>query len=341
MFCVECGKEGQIFKDGVCIDCYIKSHEFSKGPEVITIEECPHCNSYKYKNTWKNELLNKIIIRNVKHNFKISKELEKLDINPVCTEIKKGYDCTIIISGYIKDKEVSEEHPLEIRIKKLVCETCSKQFGGYHEAIIQIRTDKRKLSKKELEDIENHIISYVEKANSKGNNNLFITDATVEHGGMDFFISDKQEAMNITKKLQANYGGHIKSSSSNAGMKDSKQLFRVTYLLRLPDYKEGDYVEFKNNYYKIISTSSDKVKLLNLKNWEEKLAELRELDKIKVINDYLFEKEMIIVSQKEDEIQLMDPKSYKISIIIKPKKMDFYEEKIKILIIDEQFFLKK
>jgi len=341
MFCVECGKETEIYKDGTCIDCFVKSHEFSKGPEIITIEECPHCNSYKYKNTWKNELLNNIIIRYVKHSFKISRELEKLDINPVCTETKTGYDCTIIISGYIKDKEVNEEHLLEIRIKKLVCETCSKQFGGYHEAIIQVRTDKRKLSKKELEDIENHVISYVEKTNAKGNNNLFITDAAIEHGGIDFFISDKQEAMNITKKLQSNYGGDIKSSSSNAGMKDSKQLFRVTYLLRLPEYKKGDYVKFKKNYYKILSTSSDKVKLFNLNNWEEKLVETRDLDYIKVINDNISKKEMIIVSQNENEVQIMDPETYKIIVVRKPEEINFQSENIEIISIDDQIFLKK
>ena len=52
IFCVECGNEYAIFKEGVCINCYLKTHSFTKGPEIIDIPICTNCMSYKIKNIW-------------------------------------------------------------------------------------------------------------------------------------------------------------------------------------------------------------------------------------------------------------------------------------------------
>lgn len=341
MFCVECGKETEIYKSGVCLECYLKTKEFSHGPEIIDVTVCPHCGSYKYKNTWTNVILNDVLRRIIKNDFKISKELKKIDINPVCKEKDKGYDCTVYISGEIGNKELTEEHKLKIRLKKTACDVCSKQFGGYHEAIIQIRSDQnRTLSKKELADIQNFVLNMVDSMHSGGKRNLFIADMGVIDGGLDFFISDKQDAYTITKKVQEEYGGKIKKSSSNVGMKDSKQIYRNTYLLRLPKYKTGDYIKVNNNYFKINSIKSNKIKLINLKNWETETATEKKLEDIKIINELLTEKEMIVVSQTKNEIQLMDTETYQTIQVKKPLENKFEKEKVKILVIDDQIFLK-
>lgn len=339
MFCVECGKETEIYKDGVCIDCYIKSHEFTKGPKDIKLPMCPHCGGFKYKNTWTNEILTDVLRRIIKNTFKIKNELKKIDINPSCTETQKGYDCNVYISGFIGDKEVTEEHKLTVKLEKRSCDVCSKQFGGYHEAIIQIRTGARKLSNKEKEDIINNVINQIEELKSKGNRALFISDISKEHGGIDFFISEKQTAYAITKKLKEKYSGDIKKSSKNVGMKDSKQVYRMTYLLRLPDYKPKDYIKFDNNYYKILSIQSNKIKLLDLSNWEEHTIEQKKLENVEILTDKITIKEMIVVSQTEEEIQLMDTNTYKTIQVKKPKENKIKSNKTSVIFIDDNCFL--
>ena len=92
MFCVECGKDGPIFKDGTCLSCYLETHSFSKGPTVIDLPVCPHCGSYKYKNTWTSDLFGDVIRRVIKHTFQISRELRKVDINTECIETKEDLE---------------------------------------------------------------------------------------------------------------------------------------------------------------------------------------------------------------------------------------------------------
>jgi len=170
MFCVECGKDTPIFKDGVCVDCYLGSHQFTSGPEICDLETCPHCGSYKYKSNWVQEILPDFLIKWIKNNFKISKELEKIDINPVCKETKQGIFCKVYISGKIKDVEISEDHDLLVRQKNNVCDVCSKRFGGYHEAIIQVRPEKNKMTSSELNNFQKEVEDLVAEQQAKGNN---------------------------------------------------------------------------------------------------------------------------------------------------------------------------
>ena len=339
MFCVECGKDGPIFKNGVCLSCYLKTHSFSKGPKVIDLPVCTHCGSYKYKNTWTSDLFGDVLRRVIKHTFQISRELKKIDINTECKETKEDMSCKIYISGFLDDAEITEEHEILVRQKRTVCNICSKRFGGYHEAIVQIRTDKRKLTKNELKDIRTVVENLVEDLRAKGNRGLFITDMEEEHSGLDFYISEKGPSLVIAKKIQDRYGGTIKQSSKNIGMKDSRQIYRMTYLIRLPSYKKGDFLRNNNMFLHIVSIHGNTVKMINLSNWDESTVDIRTIQKAKILGNEELIEEMILVSQTADEIQIMDPKTYGIKVIKKPKPIEFKKEKVKILKTEKQIFL--
>lgn len=339
MFCVECGKETKIYKDGVCVECYLKTHTFTEGPKTLDLPICTHCNSYKYKNTWLNETLPEVLRKLVKNNFKISRDLTKIDINTDCKETKQGLVCKVYISGFIEDVEITEEHDLLVHLKRTVCDVCSKQFGGYHESIVQIRADKRKLTKDELSDIENLVLDTIENSQAKGNRTLFLTDSRIEHGGLDFFLSDKSTGIAIVKKIQEQYGGEIKQSAKNIGKKDGKQLYRVTYLIRIPSYKKNDFIKLEKSYYIITSINANRIRIVDLKTWEEIDTDTKSIEKATVQGGEEIIKEMILVSQTENDVQIMNEKNYEIKIIRKPKSIDFHSEKIKIVEIGNQIFL--
>ena len=339
MFCCECGNEVPIFRDGVCISCYLKTHTFTKGPAYIDIPICVHCNSYKYKNTWSSDLFDDAIQRAIKNEFKISKELENVCINTECKDIMDGKSCKILISGFLDSVEIVEEHNVQVRLKRCVCDVCSRRQGGYYEAIVQIRTTNRALTKKEQIDITKTVETYVENLQVKGNRGLFITDKGEEHGGLDFYISEKGAGFNIAKKIQEKYGGEIKKSSKDAGVKDSRQIHRMTFLIRLPSYKKNDFLVIKNSCFMIISIHGNKIRLLDLSTWDELKLESKNLEKAEVVGGKKLIKEMIFISQSENEIQLMDPEKYEIKYVRKPKSIEFKSEKIKTVCIDDKLFL--
>lgn len=339
MFCVECGKECSIFKEGVCTSCYLKTHSFTKGPEIIDIPVCTNCISYKIKNIWTLDLFSDLIIRVVKNNFQISKELENVDISAECIDNLDGKSCKIIISGFVEGVEISEEHNLLVRLKRSVCDVCSKQSGGYYEAIIQVRADRRDVDKKDLDDIKLLVENFVEDMIAKGNRSLFISDMGEEHGGYDFYLSDKSAAMTITNKIQEQYGGEIKKSSKDMGVKDSRQVYRMTYLIRLPFYRKGDFINLDNSFYYIKSITGKKVIIINLLNWDELKFEVKAIQKAKLVGGKELIKEAILISQTKDEAQIMDSKTYKTYEIKKPKNINFDMKTLKVIKINEELFL--
>ena len=339
MFCVECGKEGPIYKEGVCISCYLKTHVFTQGPKIIDLPICTHCGSFKYKSNWTSELFGDVLQRIIKSNFKISKELNKIDINTECKEMKDGMSCDVYISGLVGNVEVTEKHEVLIRLKRTVCDVCSRRFGGYHEAIVQIRPDKKGLSKKEIGDIKIIVENIITDLQLKGNRGLFITELVEEHGGLDFYISERGPSLIVAKKLQEHFGGEIKQSSKNVGMKDSKQLYKMTYLIRIPSFRNGDIIKHNGSFFYIVSIHGNKIKMIKLDSWEEAVVDLKTIQKANIIGGEELIQEMILISQTEDEIQIMDSKSYKIYILKKPKPIKFIDEKLKILKTETQLFL--
>jgi nonsense-mediated mRNA decay protein 3 len=339
MFCVECGKEEEIFKDGVCIRCYLKRASFTKGPEILDIYTCSTCSSYKYKNTWLSESFEETLKRHIKDAFQISRELKKIQIKTECDEKGKNIACTVEISGFLEENKVTERHDITVRLKRTICDVCSKQFGGYYEATLQVRAEKRKLIKNELGAIRLTVENVVEILRAKGNRGLFITDMAEERGGIDFYLSEKGSAYTIAKKIQEQYGGEIKQSSTNMGMKDSRQIYRMTYLVRLPAYRKGDFISYASSFYFISSINKNKVHVLDILNWSERVFDGKDLQKARILGGFELVKEMILVSQSKDEVQVMDPKNYKTYDVRKPRSTSFDYKTISVVKLEDQIFL--
>ena len=339
MFCVECGKDVPIFRNGVCLSCYLKATQFSKGPTILDITMCPRCSSYKCKNTWIRETFNDILKRSVKEAFTINPELKDVEIQIQCKEQGRIFVCMVYISGSLGGHTIIEKHPLTIRIRHNTCEICSREAGGYYEAILQIRTEQRKFTKTEIKTLQSAVETMVGQFQVSGKRGLFITDFVIKPEGLDFFLSEKGTALSIAKKIQEQFGGDFKQSAASAGMKDSRQVYRMTYLVRIPWYRKGDFFSFDNSFFFIISLHENKVRVLELSTWTEKVVEKKDIQISRIYGGKELIKEMILVSQSKNEIQLMDPKTYMTVEIRKPKTGSVDTPLVKIVKLEDSLFL--
>lgn len=339
MFCVECGNEVPIFRNGVCLRCYLKNAQFSKGPAILDITLCPRCSSYKHKNTWVQEPFEDVLQRHIKDAFSINPELKNIEIHTKCNEQKRVLQCLVSISGALEGQPISEQHPLTVRIRHTTCNICSREAGGYYEAIIQIRTEKRSFTDTELQTVRSTVESMVEHYKDGGKRGLFITDIDIKREGLDFFLSEKTTAFSIAKKLQEQFGGEFKQSASMAGMKDSREVYRMTYLVRMPAYRKGDFFSFDNSFFLIVSLHEQKVRAIELKTRTETVIEGKEIAPSKIYGGKELIREMIVVSQSKKEVMLMDPKTYHTVEIKKPNDISIAAPMIKTVKLDDFLFL--
>jgi len=339
MFCVECGKDEPIFRNGVCLRCYLKHTQFSKGPTIIDISLCPRCFSYKHKNTWVQESFDDILKQHIKEAFSISPELKNVAIQTQCDEQDRILRCIVSITGFLEGQLITEQHPLTVRIRRNTCDVCSRAAGGYYEAIIQIRAEKRTFPKDELMILRSTVESMVDQLQKSGKRGLFITDYDETRQGLDFFLSEKATAFSIAKKIQEQFGGEFKQSASTAGMKDSKQVYRMTYLVRIPAYRKGDFFSCDNSFFLIVSLHENKVRAIELSTWAEKVIDGKDIQPSKIYGGKELIREMIVVSQSKKDIQLMNPKTYSTVEIRKPKVELIDVPMVNTVKLDDYLFL--
>ena len=340
MFCVECGKEKTLYKQGLCLDCYIKNTTFSSGPDILDIILCSRCNAIKYKNTWLTTSFTQAVERIVRDKFNFSKELTKTTISVDCKKGDQTLTCIVHVQENVQDVTIHEDHEVLLRLKYTTCDICSKQTGGYYEATLQVRAENRQLTNDEKTKVQQEIEEQISMSQQKGNDNNFITDIAEEHGGLDFYLSDKGAAFTIAKRLLENHGGQLKQSSTNVGMKDGKQLYRMTYLIRFPEYQPDSILRLHQHYYLVISISGQKIQLIDLNTLEKTSKKIKEVQNATVLGDVAhFLKTMIVVSQTAQEVQLMDQATYKIVQVKKNDTKKITKETISVLQVDDDIFL--
>ncbi|MCK4614864.1 MAG: hypothetical protein KAU14_08675, partial [Thermoplasmata archaeon] len=298
-----------------CEDCFRASTEPSKLPQVLKMKICLRCNYMVNPSTnqrvveWEKGIEEVVRDALVLHKSAAlrSLEIDRHERDDYLMDLRVGAGCDIM------GLKFTQEHTSELRITYGVCNRCSRQYGNYYEAIIQLRGGRRSLSEEELD----YAVGAVEKrVAGSGAENAFITRAERIHRGLDFYLGDKSLAKEIARELQHYFGGSYLESFSLVGRKDGKDVYRTTYLVRAPDYRAGDFVSYHNRIFLLEKAGEKSAAIYNLITGKSKTLKERELDKLKVIEGDVVE--AVVVSISEKEAQLLDPVSYKTVSVLTP-----------------------
>ncbi|UCE73087.1 MAG: 60S ribosomal export protein NMD3, partial [Methanomassiliicoccales archaeon] len=249
MFCVECGKEGKLYK-GICGDCFLSKNVFTSIPNKLDVEVCAHCGSRRKGKDWVSvdqgqEIIEEVISENVKRHPDVS----DFDVH-IKTEYEdeNNVNVNIVTHAKVHDLKSEENHETRIRFKKTVCDECSKQQGGYWEAKVQLRGTKGGLYDKEKEKAMD-IVDIMVAEKEKKARDAFITKVEEIHSGLDFYLGSKSLGKALSKRLASEFGGHVKESAQLVGKKDGKDIYRMTYLVRLLEFRIDDFIRLDEQIF--------------------------------------------------------------------------------------------
>ena len=338
MFCVECGKEGKLYH-GLCDECYLTKNVFISFPDKIDVEVCNYCGARMKKRTWifteDQNLIKEIVMENAVH-------IE--DVTDFDVHIKPEFeddgniDISVITHANVLGLKAQEEHEIRIRIKKSICEECSKQQGGYWEVKVQFRGSERGLTEEDLENAL-EIVDLMVGEREKKDKGAFITKIEKIHAGLDFFLGSKNLGKAISKKLASEFGGEIKESHKLVGRKDGKDVHRTTYSVRIPSYRAGDFILYQGKLFKVLKVSTEKALLRALDTGEKNFLSHKELKESKIVGGSEIVYDMVVVSQSEKEIQVLDPENLKTIDLLKPKDFNVKGESVKVIKSEVGYFL--
>ncbi len=159
----------------------------------------------------------------------------------------------------------SEHHPVEIRFSYATCESCGLMSGGYHEAILQIRADRRPLSDQEAEQILD-MVTHRTVAEYGRDVKAFVTSVDRHRHGVDFKIGSEHLAQKISDQIERAFlASHKENFKLVSEAHDGKRKYRITIVLRLPEFEVGDFITVTGNPCQIRSIGQGVVTCYDLK----------------------------------------------------------------------------
>ena len=311
MFCVKCGKDCEEQINGLCMECFLNGRSLMMLPHHVDLQRCTNCEEYNIRDRWVEMKEGDAVQEAALTGLAVIPEAEVVSVGTMAkaqddTTFEVSIEADLAVNGYMVEARGSTI----VRIKNNVCKRCSRQLGNYYEATMQIRSSEKDLADDLRDEIVRRIRDSVEQQ-AKTNRQLFITKVQEVNGGVDLMLSSISLARSLTKDLVEAYGAESKESAKLVGQTtDGLDMYRLTYLVRLPAYHTGDVVEYKGRPCKLIGLNKTGGKLMSLIDFRETSARKNEIQELRILVKNQDRKEALVLSRSGNEIQVMHPGNY-------------------------------
>jgi nonsense-mediated mRNA decay protein 3 len=317
--CPRCGRECNKVFDSVCRDCFFETFKLIELPLVLHLRVCSNCGAYFHRSRWENiGNIEDVVLKAVEIALFIHDEAGDIEVYLKPREITPYiYKVTAEVDAVVREEHVHAEAETEVRVQRTACDTCSRESGGYFEAIIQIRAAGRFPTEEEKRRCSIVAREAMESMRKKGDRLAFISSALEQKEGTDLYMGSMNASRQVCRLIISELGGSFTESPTLIGMKDGKNLYRVTYAIRLPEFSAGDIVRFRGRTIQIKS-SGKKVNGISLEDGSRFIStpeELKGAEKVANIGDAIM---TVLVSIEENAILVLDPETYETVAIKKP-----------------------
>ncbi|EQB68487.1 60S ribosomal export protein NMD3 [Cuniculiplasma divulgatum] len=329
MLCIKCGIREAIYK-GLCEDCIWETLVIEK-PGSITFTSCPKCGAIKAGNYWAHHDAQDRWSKKVYELFTVNDPFKIKSFGPI--ELNKIEDTAYIRIRIRRDDAEEKEFLLEIPYRKesISCPTCNKVTGSYYESKVQLRGFMEKMSP-EINLIHQELLRMVEN-NQKKDPESFVSKSVQLKEGIDIYLGKKKDGDTFAREIQSKTICNVVVSSSLAGIKDGKQFFRFTYMIRILDIEPGSLIFFDNTKYIYQGKRPGGIYVTDLKNGKITLINKRliDFDKLKETGEKASRERFIVINRTENETNLMNERTYNqitLKRIIKEDQIElfFYED---------------
>lgn len=339
MFCVNCGKEDVETINGLCMECFLNGRKLVSMPHHVDLIKCSNCNEYQIgEQQWRKMNQDDAILDIAMSTVMMIPEARLVSVGQMVErQDDKNFVAHIQFDLDVNGIMTTAEDSTIVRLKNGVCKRCSRQLGSYYEAIIQLRSGERSLD----EDLREEVVRYVTRSVSemaKNNRDLFITKIQKAVGGVDFYLSSTSMGRSLTRELVDRYGADEKESASLVGQTaDGQDMYRVTFLVRLPGYHVGDIVQYNGKLHKLSTVTRNGGRVIDLSTFRDIPVKKSDLQDMKVVCKADEIPETTVVSVSEKEIQVLHPTNYSTVDVRIPDDQEIGET-VKVIESEEELF---
>lgn len=144
------------------------------------------------------------------------------------------------------------------------------KHNNYFEGILQLRNPNQE------------IVTFVEE--DLHNGHIAVSQVKEVKNGLDYYLSDNDYTMALSKRLQKKFGGEVKVTSTLHTKIKGKDAYRVTALFRSPSFAKGDLVDYGGNEFKVKAMGKEIVLIGHGKNTKKVNVRYRDMSQIKKLD---------------------------------------------------------
>ncbi len=314
MLCVECGAETE--PGPLCKTCQLVKRKRPSIAEFVDLVVCGGCGAVLSGGSWHEAKLEDATAKVI--SALLAKKIDLVDVR-VELEEEDGnvYFARVAVRSRAAGGIHRDELSSRLRVQMGTCEVCGRLSGNYFQSIIQVRAEGRLPSEEELEECRTFIEKRVDTARAT-DRTVFLSKAEEVKGGFDAYLSSNQLGGAIARELAERTGSQFDTSKELFGQRDGREIFRLTYLVRLPPYWPGSFILAGERVAQVRGLAAKRTMLRYLDNWNEEGVPTRELAKVRVLGGAEIIKEAVVLAETPTEVQLLDPETNKVVDVVKP-----------------------
>lgn len=324
----------------LCDDCYFEDFELVDAPERIEVLVCSQCGAVQRGNRWVD------VDADDYTDIAIDETAESLGVHVDAREVTWGVEPEQVdqntirmhatFTGFIRDTPLQEEVTVPVYIARGTCDRCGRIAGDYWNALVQVRGTNRTPTTGEMDRAETIAREYIAEREATGDRNAFITSAKRGDSGLNIKISANQMGEAIAHRIVREFGGSVSAAETlTTEDGDGNELYRVTFVARLPEFTPGDVVDFDDGDGPVLVTSAHG----NLKGVRVETGERYEASHEEGIapdgrklGDRADVEETTLVAVEDDRaVQVLDPETFESKTVPRPDYMDTDATEVPVL----------
>ncbi len=227
-FCPLCGRQTEVFIDSICTECFLRTIKLIDPRAMrVSLGLCRSCGSY-FRGGEKTSIEDAVV-------YSVKRELRRrygdirCDVELIGRKEKRA---RVRVKAELKGVIVEQTGEIGLDIKTGSCDRCNRIAGGYYAAIVQVRAQNRQPTYEEL-------ITASKIAESALEEPEFISKQQLLKHGLDIYVSSMACGRRMSREIVKHLGGSFRESRKLYGRKDGRNIYRVSFSVRLPGLDEG------------------------------------------------------------------------------------------------------
>lgn len=245
----------------LCDACYFEDFELVDAPDRVQVHVCSGCGAIERGNRWVD-----VGARDYT-DVAIEEVTEALSVHVNARDVEwavepEQVDETTIrmhcaFSGVVRETPIDAEITVPVKLSYGSCDRCGRIAGGYYASEIQLRADGRTPTEAEVDKAIALAESYVADREATGDRNAFISTVDRTDDGADIQLSTNQLGQGAASRIRDALGGTINNHPTLVTEDgDGNEVYRVTFVVRLPRYTAGDVIDPKDGDGPVLVTSA-------------------------------------------------------------------------------------